>query len=139
MQKYYTCPECRGHLKVGDHIVFTVKNSKGERGLKLLHPEIGNYSSIKHPSFKYSQGEPIDFSCPLCSISLQSKLDKNLVHVIMIDKDKKEYDIFFSRIAGEESTYGISGDGDKVMHAGEHSHKYTYFKIPEKVRRFLNT
>ena len=30
MQKYYICPECRGHLKVGEHIVFTAKNEKGE-------------------------------------------------------------------------------------------------------------
>jgi hypothetical protein len=139
MQKYYLCPECRGHLKVGKHIVFTAKNSKGEKGLKLLHPEIGNYSSIKHPSFQYARGEPLDFGCPLCGTSFQSKIDKNLVHVLMIDKDKKEYDIFFSRIAGEQSTFSVSAHGDSVMQAGEDSHKYTYFKIPEKVRRFLKT
>jgi hypothetical protein len=138
MQKYYICPECRGHLKVGDHIIFTTKNSKGDKGLLLLHPAIGNYTSIKHPSFKYSKGETIDFSCPLCGVSLQSKFDKNLVHVLMIDKDSKEYDIFFSRIAGEKSTYKVSGD-QEVMATGEHSHRYTYFKIPEKVRKFLNT
>ena len=137
MQKYYLCPECRGHLKVGEHIIFTAKNSKGEKGLQLLHPEIGNYSSIKHPSFKYSRGESLDFSCPLCGVSLQSKLDKNLVHMIMIDKDRKEYDIFFSRIAGEQSTYTVSGD--KIMQSGEHSHRYTCFKIPEKVRKFLDS
>ena len=137
MQKYYICPECRGHLKVGENIIFTAKNSKQEKGLLLLHPEIGNYSSIKHPSFEYMKGETLDFSCPLCGISLQSKLDTNLVHVLMIDKDMKEYDIFFSRIAGEKSTYMVSGD--EVMQAGEHSHRYTYFKIPEKVRKFLKT
>ena len=138
MQKYYICPKCRGHLKVGDHIIFTTENSKKEKGLLLLHPQIGNYSSIKHPSFQYTEGESIDFLCPLCGTSLQSSLDKNLVNVMMIDKDGKEYDIFFSRIAGEQSTYKVSSD-KKVMAAGEHSHRYTYFKIPEKVRKFLNT
>ena len=137
MQKYYICPECRGHLKVGEHIIFTSKNLKGERGLLLLHPEIGNYSSLKHPSFKYDKGDSLDFFCPLCGQSLQSKLDKNLAHVLMIDKDGKEYDIFFSRIAGEKSTYKVSGD--TVMQAGEHSYRYTCFKIPDKVRKFLNS
>ena len=138
MQKYYICPECRGHLKVGEHIIFTAKNSKQQKGLLLLHPEIGNYTSIKHPSFKYTKGESLDFCCPLCGITLRSKFDKNLVHVIMVDKDMREYDIFFSRIAGEKSTYKISGDKE-VMSAGEHSHRYTYFKIPDKVRKYLNT
>ena len=138
MQKFYVCPECRGHLKVGAHIVFTVKNMKKEKGLMLLHPEIGNYSSLKHPSFQFSKGEMLDFCCPLCGLSLQSKFDKNLVHVVMIEKDKKEYDIYFSRIAGEQSTYKVSGEKE-VMAAGEHSHRYTYFKIPEKVKKFLNT
>ena len=138
MQKYYICPKCRGHLKVGNHIIFTTKNARNEKGLLLLHPEIGNYSSIKHPSYKYSKGESIDFLCPLCGVSLQSNIDKSLVNVMMIDKDGKEYDIFFSRIAGEKSTYQVSSEND-VMAAGEHSYRYTFFKIPEKVRKFLNT
>lgn len=138
MQKYYICPECRGHLKVGEYIVFTAKNKKKEAGLLLLHPKIGNYDSIKHPSFNYQKGEPVDFYCPLCQASLVSKFDDKLVHVTMIDRDGKEYDIYFSRIAGERSTYQVSDD-KAVMVAGEHSHRYTYFKIPEKLKKYLRT
>ncbi len=138
MQKYYVCPECKGHLKIGDHIIFKTRNQKKESGLLLLHPNIGNYDSIKHPSFNFSVGETIDFYCPLCNASLVSMFDKNLVHVIMIDKDKKEYDIYFSRIAGEKSTYKVAGDSS-VMSAGEHSHLYTYFKIPEKLKKYLHS
>ncbi len=137
MQKYYICPECRCHLKVGEQIIFTARNTKNEKGLLLLHPEIGNYSSIKHPSFHYTRGEPLDFCCPLCGVSLQSKFDKNLAHVIMIEKNRKEYDIYFSRIAGEKSTYKVRGK--EVMQAGEHSHRYTYFQIPEKLKKYLDT
>ena len=54
-----------------------------------------------------------------------------------MDKDKKEYEIYFSRIAGEMSTYKVAEDSS-VMKAGEHSHRYTYFKIPEEVRKFLH-
>lgn len=138
MQKYYICPECNGHLKVGEYIIFTAKNQKKESGLLLLHPGIGNYTSIKHPTFSYQKGEPLDFYCPLCSASLVSKFDENLVHVMMMDKDKKEYDIYFSRIAGEQSTYKVSGD-KTVMAAGEHSHRYTYFKIPDKLKKYLHS
>lgn len=137
MQKYYTCPVCKGHLKVGEHIIFTVRNHKGEPGLMLLHPNIGNYDSIKHPSFEFKKGEKLAFHCPLCSVRLKSKFDENLVHVVMMDKDRKEYDIYFSRIAGEQSTYKVSGDS-QVMSAGEHSHRYTYFKMPEGVKKFLH-
>ncbi len=138
MQKYYVCPECKGYLKVGEYIVFTARNQKKESGLLLLHPNIGNYDSIKHPSFDYRKGESLDFYCPLCSVGLVSKFDKNLVHVIMVDKDMKEYDIYFSRIAGEKSTYQVSEDSS-VMAAGEHSHRYTYFRIPEKLKKYLHT
>jgi len=53
----------------------------------------------------------------------------------MIDKDSKEYDIYFSRIAGERSTYQVSGD--TVMVAGEHSSRYTYFKMSDKFKKYL--
>lgn len=136
MQKYYICPECKGHLKVGDYIVFSARNQKNDCGLLLLHPGIGNYDSIKHPSFKFRKGESMEFYCPLCSASLVSKFDKNLVHVVMMDRDMKEYDIYFSRIAGEKSTYQVEGD-KTLMVAGEHSHRYTYFKMSEKLKKFL--
>lgn len=138
MHKYYICPECKGHLMVGEHIIFTARNSRNESGLLLLHPNIGNYDSIKHPSFKFKAGEELDFCCPLCSSCLVSKFDKNLVHVIMVDKDKKEYDIYFSRIAGEQSTYKVGGDSSTVMTTGEHSHRYTYFKMPDRMKKFLH-
>jgi hypothetical protein len=138
MQKYYICPECKGHLMVGEYIVFVAKNQNKESGLLLLHPNIGNYDSIKHPTFTFKKGELLEFCCPLCSSCLVSKFDKNLVHVIMMDKDKKEYDIYFSRIAGEKSTYKVSGDSSTVMSTGEHSDRYTYFRMPDKLKKYLH-
>ena len=135
MEKYYICPHCRAHLKVGNHIIFSTMNKDKEKGLLLLSPQIGNYTSIKHPSYNYKDGDKIDFFCPLCQKRLLSSFDENLVHVIMIDKDKKEYDIYFSRIAGERSTYKVSGD--TVMAAGEHSSRYTYFKMSDKFKKYL--
>jgi hypothetical protein len=135
MENYFICPHCGGHLKVGDYIIFKVKNPQKEFGLLLLHPEIGNYTSIKHPKFQYEKGDAVDFYCPLCSHSLSTDFDENLTYVVMTDKQGKEYDIYFSRIAGEQSTYQVSGDTVKA--SGEHSSKYTYFRMSDRFKRFL--
>jgi hypothetical protein len=138
MEKFYLCPHCRGHLKVGEYIIFRARNRQKEGGLLLLHPGIGNYESLKHPTFSYSPGDALEFFCPICSVSLESKIDRNLVHVIMMDRDLMEYDVYFSRIAGEKSTYQVSSERS-VMAAGEHSYRYTYFRIPEKFVKYLQT
>ncbi len=56
----------------------------------------------------------------------------------MVDKDSQEYDIYFSRIAGEKSTYKISGESSSAITTGEHSHRYTYFKMPDNMQKFLH-
>ena len=110
MKNDYICPHCRGHLRVGGQIVFKIRNTQREKGLLLLHPEVGNYTSIKHPQFYYEEGERIDFFCPLYMHHLDSELDENLVHVIMVEPDQSEHEIYFSRIAGEQNTYQMSED-----------------------------
>ena len=44
----------------------------------------------------------------------------------MIDKDQKEYDLYFSRLRGEHSTFKI-GNGDIVEKYGEDSSSYVDF------------
>ena len=57
----YLCPKCRGFLNANDNIVFSVKTQKGDQGLILLHTELGNYKVTSHPSYNYTEGEPLDF------------------------------------------------------------------------------
>ena len=127
---------CRGHLRVGEYIVFKIRNTRREKGLLLIHPELGNYSSIKHPQFHCEEGERIDFFCPICMQSLDAALDANLVHVVSIDEDMNEHEIYFSRIAGEKSTYTVSDEGIKAT--GEHSHHYTIFKMSDELLEHLD-
>lgn len=134
MNKHYICPKCNGHLKVGDYIILMVKTQENSHGLLLLHPEVGNYTSIKHPSLKIEQDQVLEFFCPLCHINLASDFDDKLSHLIL-EEDNKIYDIYFSRIAGEKSTYLV--DGDTVTASGEHSDKYTYFKMSDKFKKYL--
>ena len=136
MENQYVCPQCRGHLRVGEYIVFKIRNQQREKGLLLIHPEVGNYTSIKHPQFQFKEGERVDFFCPICMQSLNAELDENLVHVVMIDESGTGHEIYFSRIAGEKSTYKVSEK--EITACGEHSHRYTIFKFPDKLVQFLH-
>jgi len=131
----FLCPKCKGHLRVGDHIIFKVKNDKNQSALLLLSPHIGNYSSVKHPSFEFSQGETLHFLCPLCNGSLKSDIHENLALVLMKDKKGKSFVVYFSQVAGEHSTYEI--DGEAVHAAGEDAGLYTYFKIGDKFKKYF--
>jgi uncharacterized protein YbaR (Trm112 family) len=131
----FLCPHCKGHLRVGDHLIFKVKNCAKQSALLLLSPQIGNYSSIKHPSFGIREGEFLIFYCPLCNTPLTSDIHKNLAHTAMQDETGKTFDVYFSQIAGEHSTYKT--DGDSVHVEGEDAGRYTYFKIGDKFRKYF--
>jgi len=130
MKNNYLCPHCRGHLRVGENIVFKVRNTLREKGLLLLHPEAGIYSSTVHPKFHFLGGERIDFFCPLCMSSLDAALNENLVHVIMVDPNGKEHGVYFSRIVGEKMTTKVSTEGLNLT--GIHAYRYTHIKISDK-------
>ncbi|HZY24391.1 MAG TPA: hypothetical protein VFE71_01085 [Bacteroidales bacterium] len=131
----FLCPECNEYLRVGENVIFKVKNSKKQSCLMLLSPQIGNYTSHKHRSFVIRTGELLEFYCPLCNASLISDIDKNLVHVILQDEKEQFHNVYFSRIVGEHSTFET--DGDSLHIEGEDAGRYTYFKIGEKFRKYF--
>ena len=131
----FLCPNCHEHIRVGDQLIFKVKNSKKQSALLLLSSQIGNYSSVKHPSFEITQGEVLDFYCPLCSSALRSDIHPNLAMVHMIDEKGKRYEVYFSQVTGEHSTFET--DGESLHAAGEDAGKYTYFKVGDKFKRFF--
>lgn len=131
----FLCPKCEEHIRVGDNIIFKVKNLKKQSALLLLSPQIGNYASVKHPSFNIETGEFLEFFCPLCNTSLMSDIHNNLAHVILRDQSGKSHDVYFSQIVGEHSTFAT--DGDSVHVAGEDAGRYTYFKIGDKFRKYF--
>ncbi len=121
----YKCPKCGGNLRVGDNIILSAKNERGQGGLVLLHPELGNYQVITHPGFKYEKGEVVKFFCPICHHNLDSSKHKNLAKIVMTDKDGEDFNIYFSKVAGEESTLKMIGEHVEVF--GEHSENYLDF------------
>jgi hypothetical protein len=131
----FRCPKCNDHLRVGDNLIFKVKNSRKQSGLLLLSPQIGNYSSIKHPSFEFKNGEILEFFCPICGSSLKSGIHQNLAMVWMVNDTGRSSDVYFSQVAGEESTYATHGDS--VHAAGADAGRYTYFKIGDKFKKYI--
>ena len=135
MESSFICPYCKGHLKVGEKVIFRVRNQNKDFGLLLLSARIGDYDSVKNPEFTYQTGEALEFYCPLCSRALSTTIDKNLIFVVMVDNQRVEHNIYFSRISGEKSTYQVTGD--TVIATGEHADKYTYFKISDSFRHYF--
>jgi hypothetical protein len=118
----FKCPHCLNLLNVGGNVVFSTRNSWGKQGLIILHPDLGDYSVIKHPGFEVLEGELLEFYCPFCSRQLLSERNANLAKILMSDNKGIEYEIHFSRIAGQHATYKIVGESVDVF--GENAGEY---------------
>lgn len=105
----YLCPHCKGHLLLDNHLILTVKHENQTGMMLLLNPEIGNYQTMHHKSHVIEEGQKFDFYCPICHHKLLSDLNENLVMVLMKDEKDKTFELHFSRIAGQKSTYKIMG------------------------------
>ena len=107
----FLCPKCTEYLRVGENIIFKIKNSRNQSCLLLLSPQIGNYTSHKHPSFEVKTGESLEFFCPLMQYipyigfrqkpCMRSAYQMNRVSSTMYT---------FHRIVGEHSTFQTNDD-----------------------------
>ena len=126
MNANYICPHCRTFLNVGDRIIISAKNNKGDRGILLFSIHLGDYEILKHSGFDMEENESISMFCPCCHKSLRhAKIHENIFKIIMQDEEDQEYEILFSGVYGERCTYQISEK--KVLSYGEHAGKYLDF------------
>ena len=91
----------------------------------LFNPELGNYTTETNPGFIVEEGKKYNFYCPVCQAKLAADIHDNLSHIIMIDDENNEYEILFSKIAGEKSTYKIIGESVEIF--GDHHSNYIDF------------
>ncbi len=107
----YLCPECKGHLNVGDHLIFATRTKRNHKGLLKLSPKVGEYAYKHHPKFHLENGEMVDFECPICQTDLTSSKNKDHAMILMVgSEDNYEFELFFSKIAGKQSTYLVAHD-----------------------------
>lgn len=139
MAVQYLCKVCRGHLNVKSSIILAAANlsNRAQRGLILLDPELGNYTKTTHSSFKINKGEEYIYTCPICAAQLNSMKYLHMVRIIMIDDDNKEYNIYFSGIAGEKCTYKIRGNKIEEKKGPDVKIYNRYFEVPEEDRKYL--
>lgn len=109
----YSCPFCLSYLLLENKLILTARHvssdEPNESFLLLMNPEIGHYDTVYHPSVKVHEGDKYDFFCPVCHHKLHSDLNDNLVMVQYHDKNGKLFELHFSRVAGQKSTYKIMG------------------------------
>jgi hypothetical protein len=97
-------------------------------GILLLNPYLGNYSYISSPDLVFDKGEKVIFLCPVCSENLAAKdINENLVHIFMEDEENKKYDVYFSSIAGEHSTFKIKKDNIIEKYGKDSTSYLNYF------------
>ena len=138
MTNNYLCPHCKAYLRIWKNIIFTIRKCDDDKkGLILLDAELGNYSVISHPALHFIEGECVEFICPVCHKSLTaSGINDHLASVIMVDENNEEYDVYFSKVAGEHSTFVIKKD-DIIEKYGENSSAYMNYFM-SKLKRQMN-
>lgn len=120
MKTNFFCPKCQGYLSVADKVIFAIKKKGLDGGLLLLSPKLGEYTYEYHPSIELTEGEQIDFYCPMCGHDLTVEGVNKLARVKMQIDDKETFWVVFSKKIGERCTYKISDDGQKESF-GEHA------------------
>jgi transcription elongation factor Elf1 len=125
MKNHFYCPKCQCYLDIEDKLIFAVKSPDGNRGLVALSPELGDYNVKTNPHFNVEKGKKYEFYCPVCNTELASEVNENLTHLHMVDQENNEYEVMFSKIAGEQSTYTLIGEN--VSMYGEDSGNYIDF------------
>jgi hypothetical protein len=96
-------------ISEGDNVIFTVENMNKQRSLLLLSTSLGDYGVKNQLPFRFDVGDKFNFYCPVCHASLECEHHENLIKVEMEDESGHKYEVCFSRIAGEESTYKLYG------------------------------
>jgi hypothetical protein len=139
MAVQYLCKVCRGVLNVKTSIVVAGSKlgNRSQKGLIYLNPEIGNYTTTTHPTFQIKEGEEYIYTCPICGAQLNSMKYLHLVRIIMVEENGKEYNIYFSGIAGEKCTYKIRGHKIEEKLGPDVKIYNKYFEVPEEDRKYL--
>jgi len=116
----YICPKCKGHLNVGGYLVFATQTHKKHKGLLMMSPKVGEYKYLHHDKFQLEKGEMLDFECSICQADLTSEKNKDHAMIFMIrQEDHIEYELYFSKVIGKESTYVVAHDNVETF--GEHA------------------
>jgi hypothetical protein len=121
MKRTYHCLACQAVLNPNIKIVLVVQCTD-RKGLVLLSPQPGNYSTIFADHLGLEKGEMVRFLCPVCGVDLTSKASPRLARLGVELGDGNRGWVDFSRIFGEQATFVVVGD--QVQPFGEDHELY---------------
>jgi hypothetical protein len=125
MRLTYKCPHCHAAINAKKNIILAAHgpDSKDNKGLALLHEEIGNYTVAMSATLNIKTGDLVTFFCPVCNESLISDKSKDMAHFIRIDETGEETTIFISRTYGERCTFQVD-DKKRMRSYGDSVKKF---------------
>lgn len=107
----FSCPKCKGQLKINGKIIFSTKTLDNRMGLILMDPQFGVYDYLHDPNFEFIKGELVDFYCPICHANLKHDEKHSNLAMIHAQYEKDEIvEVLFSRKVGEHCTFTIKGN-----------------------------
>jgi hypothetical protein len=109
MRITYSCPECGATLNAKQNIILAahVVGEKNNKGLALLHEELGNYTVALTSSLNVDSGSVVEFFCPVCQANLNASKGENMAAFIRTDETGEESTIYISRIYGDRCTFQL--------------------------------
>ncbi len=125
MKNQFVCPKCSSYLNIGEDVILAAEAEDGRKGLIMLHADLGNYSVKHNTDFEIPEGMRFEFHCPVCHMGLACDVNPNLSKIHMTDPENQTYEVLFSKIAGEKSTYCLVGE--TVNMYGQDSGNYVDF------------
>jgi len=125
MELIYKCPHCKASINAKRNIILASHKTgdKNNKGLVLLHEEIGNYTVAMSASLKLESGDEVDFYCPVCNHELNSEQGEHLASFLRVNETGEESTIVISRIYGERCTFQVD-DKKRVKSYGESVQRY---------------
>ena len=112
MKRYYSCPHCEAILNPDAKIILGVekKGEKGKRRLILFSPRPGDYSAVLAPDLALTDGDRVEFHCPLCAGDLVSPRGEEWAEINFRTSGKSEIEgeALFSTTFGRHATCFIT-------------------------------
>ena len=109
MRIIYKCPACGASINAKKNIILAARSAtdKDNKGLALLHEEIGNYTVAMSSTLTMNTGDLVDFFCPVCNECLNTDKEQDMARFIRVDETGEESTIFISRQFGERCTFQV--------------------------------
>lgn len=112
ISKYnFHCPYCNAGVNQKDKITLKTQRENGDIGEIKMAATVGNYEYEHIPPVKFNSGELVDFLCPSCDKTLNSKEFEKYALLKMYVEENIVFEVLFSRQAGVQKTYLITEDG----------------------------